>query len=193
MRRLVVPVSLATAAMLMSGAWAAGQHGQHAGHGKHAASPYAGQEKRSIKSLSPQDIDDLRNGRGWGLAKAAELNGIPGPVHVLELKGKIPLSADQINAIERQFADMKARAIPLGRRLVELESSLNQDFARRDIDRDRLKARLDEIARVRSELRFVHLEAHLRTPEILTPHQIAAYNRLRGYDAGPEAGPHGHN
>ena len=37
------------------------------------AMPYAGQEQREIKTLSAADIDDLRNGRGWGLAKAAEV------------------------------------------------------------------------------------------------------------------------
>lgn len=193
MRGIVFSMSLATtAALLAAGAWAAGQsgHADHAGHGKGSASPYAGQEKRAIKTLSPKDVDDLRNGRGWGLAKAAELNGVPGPAHLLELKREIPLSADQIRAVERQFTDMKARAIPLGKRLVELEGALNKAFARRDIDRERLKARVDDIARVRAQLRFVHLETHLRTPEILTPHQIAAYNRLRGYDTGPEA-PHG--
>jgi len=43
--------------------------------------PYAGQEKRQISSLSQQDVDDLLGGKGWGLAKPAELNGYPGPAH----------------------------------------------------------------------------------------------------------------
>ena len=38
------------------------------------ASPYAGQETRTVKSFSPEDIAELRRGGGWGLAKAAELN-----------------------------------------------------------------------------------------------------------------------
>ena len=36
-----------------------------------------------IRGLSEQEIDDLTNGRGMGLARAAELNGYPGPLHVL--------------------------------------------------------------------------------------------------------------
>ena len=43
-----------------------------------AQSPYAGMQSRSIKALSAQQIDDLRAGRGMGLALAAELNGYPG-------------------------------------------------------------------------------------------------------------------
>lgn len=41
-------------------------------------SSYSGQEKRTIKSLSKDDIEQLNAGKGWGLAKAAELNGMPG-------------------------------------------------------------------------------------------------------------------
>jgi hypothetical protein len=36
-------------------------------------------EQRDIKTLSNQQIADLRAGRGMGLALAAELNGYAGP------------------------------------------------------------------------------------------------------------------
>ena len=35
-------------------------------------SNYTGQELRIIKSLSADDIEQLRKGKGWGLAKAAD-------------------------------------------------------------------------------------------------------------------------
>ena len=60
-----------------------------------AQTPYAGMQTRSIKALSDQQIADLQAGRGMGLALAAELNGYPGPSHVLELADKLGLSADQ--------------------------------------------------------------------------------------------------
>ena len=41
-----------------------------------------------------------------------------------------------------------------------------------------------EIATLRGELRLAHLRAHLAMKTILTPEQIEAYDRLRGY-AGP--------
>ena len=44
-----------------------------------AQSPYAGQESREIKSLSPAEVDGYLAGAGMGFAKAAELNGYPGP------------------------------------------------------------------------------------------------------------------
>tara|TARA_B100000459_G_C8427508_1_gene135893 strand:- start:202 stop:432 length:231 start_codon:yes stop_codon:yes gene_type:complete len=49
-------------------------------------SKYAGQEQRAIKSLSADDIAELQRGIGWGLATAAELNSVPRPIHLLELK-----------------------------------------------------------------------------------------------------------
>src|SRR6266849_3579115 len=46
--------------------------------------PYAGLQTRPIKAISEQQIADLKAGRGMSLALAAELNGYPGPKHVLE-------------------------------------------------------------------------------------------------------------
>ncbi len=156
--------------------------------------PYTGQHLRDIKTLSTKDIEDLRNGRGWGLAKAAELNGLPGPAHLLELKSEISLSPAQIAKIEALFSTMKARAIPLGKRLVTLERRLNQGFAKNEIASPAdLRSRLSEIADIRRDLRFVHLSTHLETPAILTRHQIKTYNRLRGYGDVQGHGGHGHN
>ena len=70
-------------------------------------SKYAGEEKGEIKSLSATDIEELQNGKGWGLAKAAELNGVPGPAHLLEMKEEIELSAEQIRVIEKIYMKMK--------------------------------------------------------------------------------------
>ncbi|MDZ7748093.1 MAG: hypothetical protein U5K43_03955 [Halofilum sp. (in: g-proteobacteria)] len=47
-----------------------------------AESPYAGQETRAIASLSPEEVQGYLAGEGKGMARAAELNGHPGPAHV---------------------------------------------------------------------------------------------------------------
>lgn len=146
-------------------------------------SPYAGQEQRDIKSLSAADVRALANGEGWGLAKAAELNGVPGPAHVLEMKNDIALSPAQVRAIEKLHAEMKRKAVPLGLELIELERALNRGFAAGGMTTERLAAALENIARVRKQLRYVHLAAHLQTSGILTAEQVARYNRLRGYSS----------
>jgi hypothetical protein len=144
-------------------------------------SPYAGQEQRRIKSLSADDIDELSRGGGWGLAKAAELNGMPGPIHLLEMKTEIGLSTQQIEEIETLYESMRQAAIPLGEKLIELETALNDQFADGTITDDSLARLLEEIGAARSQLRYVHLSAHLKTPLMVTADQIDEYNRLRGY------------
>jgi hypothetical protein len=158
-------------------------------------SKYAGEEKREIKSLSETDIEELQNGKGWGLAKAAELNGMPGPVHLLEMKDEIDLSAKQIRAIENLYKKMKQEAIPLGLELIELERELNDHFANRTITDELLRQILQRIAQVHRQLRYVHLSAHLHTPDILKSEQIALYNKLRGYSSDDpcENIPKGHD
>jgi Spy/CpxP family protein refolding chaperone len=144
-------------------------------------SEYVGQEKREIKSLSKSDIEELENGRGWGLAKAAELNGVPGPIHLLELKNEIGLNPEQTEKIEILYQKMKKQAIPLGLKLIELERKLNNHFANKAIDENLLHDLLEQIAQVQKRLRYEHLSTHLKTPAILTAEQIKQYNKLRGY------------
>jgi hypothetical protein len=70
-------LSLAIIAALAASGASQTQHGH--------ASPYAGWEQCPVKALSNEQIADPRAGRGMSLALPAELNGYPGPVHVLEL------------------------------------------------------------------------------------------------------------
>src|SRR3954464_3569752 len=93
--------------------------------------PYAGMESRPIKALSEQQIGDLKAGRGMGLALPAELNGYPGPLHVLELGDKLGLTAAQRARVQALFDSMKAEAVPLGEKLVAQEADLEQQFAQK--------------------------------------------------------------
>lgn len=147
------------------------------------ASPYAGMESRKIKSLSAEDIEDLRAGRGWGLALAAELNGVPGPSHLLELQEELGLSPDQIASIEAIFAAMNTEARQAGARLIAAEAAIEAAFRAGDLTQETLRDLIDTAAAARTNLRFIHLSRHLETPPLLTAPQIARYNDLRGYGA----------
>jgi len=155
-------------------------------------SSYAGQETRQIKSLSAKDIDDLRNGRGWGLAKAAELNGVPGPTHLLDLANEIGLDAAQVAQLRAIKQEMTAQAKPLGEKLIALEAKLDRQFASGAITDASLRELLAQIAETRSELRYTRLATHFKTPPLLTAQQTAAYNSLRGYTpTAPAKAPSG--
>ena len=144
-------------------------------------SKYAGLENRAIKSLSAEDIAELKRGGGWGLAKAAELNGVPGPIHLLEMKDKIGLDKTQHSAITTIYRRMKSRAVLHGERLIDLERRLESDFRNRTITDSLLRTSLNAIAETKKELRYVHLAAHIETLKILSEKQIRNYNTLRGY------------
>jgi hypothetical protein len=146
-----------------------------------AESPYAGQELRSIKSISPRDIEALKNGEGMGFAKLAELNHYPGPKHVLDLAHQLGLTASQLAETEALFADMQSRAVAIGHELLTAEAELDHAFAEHDINTVSLENALLEIGEIRARLKFVHLEAHLRQKALLTDAQVALYDQLRGY------------
>jgi Spy/CpxP family protein refolding chaperone len=152
--------------------------------------PYAGLEGRSIKALSEQQIADLRAGRGMGLALAAELNGYPGPMHVLELADALDLSGRQRAKMQELFAAMKAEAIPLGEKLIAQEAELDKAFADKTIAAATPAASTEAIGVTHSALRQAHLKYHLFTIEVLTPAQIQLYAELRGYKRGAQQ-PHG--
>lgn len=156
-----------------------------------AAGPYAGFQERTIKALSTQQIADLKAGRGMGLALVAELNGFPGPLHVLEFAVGLELTDEQRTKVEGLFADMKSEAMPVGQRLIDQEADLDRQFAGRTVTPDSLAAGTQAIGLTQGALRNVHLKYHLATLAVLTPEQVARYATLRGYAApGPHRGHH---
>jgi hypothetical protein len=143
-------------------------------------------QTRPIKALSEQQIADLKAGRGMGLALAAELNGYPGPIHLLELSDQVGLSDGQRAEVKRLFESMKEEAIPLGEKLLALEADLDAQFKNRSITADTLKNMTATIGDVQAVLRNTHLKYHLATVALLAPSQIARYQELRGYAGGHE-------
>jgi Spy/CpxP family protein refolding chaperone len=155
--------------------------------------PYAGLEQRPIKALSHQQIDDLQAGRGMGLALAAELNGYPGPSHVLELGDRLDLTADQRIQVQRLFDAMKQEALPLGNKLVAQERELDQLFSTRAVTEESLKATVAAISETHGQLRESHLKYHLSTAALLNPSQRQRYAELRGYPRPDSPGGHKHH
>lgn len=152
--------------------------------------PYAGLQDRPIKALSAEQIEGLKAGRGMGFALAAELNGYPGPMHVLELADELALNPGQRARTQALFEEMRAITSQYGRELVEAERALDQAFAEQRITEDSLAGMLHRIAELQRDIRKEHLATHLRQTELLTPEQVATYNRLRGYSGDGGGHPH---
>lgn len=176
----LVPLLLAG---LGAGAVAA-QEG-HPGHGAHGAhSPYADRIDRAIKALSEEDLEGLRIGAGMELALPAELNGYPGPKHALELADALELTRDQRDRLEAVRRDMQTEARALGERVIAAERAVDALFAEGRAGEEAVGDAAAEAGRLWGALRATHLVAHVETREILTPEQVATYQRLRGYDPG---------
>jgi Spy/CpxP family protein refolding chaperone len=151
---------------------------------EHGRSPYAGMRDRQIKSLSREQIADLQQGRGMGLALVAELNGYPGPTHVIELAPQLNLDAGQIAALQGLFDQMKRDTVPLGEALLAKESELDGLFALNQATAEKVTALTSEIGAIQGRLRNSHLKYHLATKQLMSANQIAGYAHLRGYSAG---------
>src|SRR5215213_2147858 len=146
--------------------------------------PYSGMQSRPLKALSEAQIADLRAGRGMTLALAAELNGYPGPLHVIELAHA--LTPEQRTRMQGLYQAMKAEAVPLGEQLIARESELDHAFASRNVTQPILTAATAQIGQTQAALRATHLRYHLLTVEVLTTDQMQTYARLRGYAAAPD-------
>jgi hypothetical protein len=150
-------------------------------------SPYARQEQRDIKSLSDNDVQSLRNGTGeafGGMAKLAELNGYPGPRHVLDMASELQLTDRQRMEIELIYQNMSNNAKNIGVAIIALERDMDRALANKTITEENLKLMLDKSADLYGQLRFVHLSTHLDTVQTLTIEQVQMYNKIRGYDSG---------
>ena len=169
-----------------SPAYAQQGHGTHQqGTGAHATQaqggPYAGMQSRGIKALSDQQLADLRAGKGMSLALPAELNGYPGPAHTLELAEPLKLSVEQKTRTEALFAKMQQDAQAVGEEVIAAEAALDGLFKDRKATPSSLAATTAQAAQAQGRLRETHLRYHLAMVELLSPEQVAAYNRLRGY------------
>jgi Spy/CpxP family protein refolding chaperone len=145
-------------------------------------------QTREIKALSPEAIADLREGRGMGASLPAELNGVPGPLHVLELKEPLKVTPEQLTALQRITAEMKASAQHLGRQVIAAEGELDQTFKAGTADEQAIRAATARIAALNGELRAAHLVAHLKTRQLLSDEQVALYNQARGYTSSTTSG-----
>ena len=160
-----------------------------------STSPYVDQVSSAVRGLSDSEIQGLRRGEGMGLARSAELNGYPGPRHVLDLAESLALAPNQRVTVEALHARMQAEAIVAGEALLAAHAGLESAFRTGSVTGAELTRLAGEVGRLEGELRAIHLRYHLLTAPVLNEDQRSAYARLRGYttdQAAPPAAPSQH-
>jgi Spy/CpxP family protein refolding chaperone len=164
-------INIFAAACLLAGAGLT--HAQH--------KPYAGEHAREIKALSDEETRQYLAGAGMGYAKAAELNGYPGPMHVLELADRLALTPEQREKTKLLMDAHKHEARAIGARLVVAERELDALFRSRHAQPEKLEAAVNAASASQASYRLSHLETHRRMREMLSLEQIERYQALRGY------------
>jgi hypothetical protein len=159
------------------------EHREHSEHRTRAASD-AGSSSNHQGYTAAERAEGLRKGRGMGLALAAESNGYPGPLHVLELADALKLTAGQRDKTQLLFDQMQERASTLGEKLLREEAALNMLFADRRASRAELVRLVTAAAQTEAELKITHLETHLAMMNILSSIQVAQYVELRRSGGG---------
>jgi hypothetical protein len=139
--------------------------------------------RSSAQPTTPPDRDDLLKGLGMGLATIADLNNYPAPQRVIELKAQLGLTRDQQKKTEALEKGDTSAAIAKGEEIVQAEQDLDTLFASGTISEKVLRSRLEGIGKLRADLRFIHLQAHLRMKQILTPDQLKLYAEIKGHEA----------
>jgi len=164
----MAPVVVGLLAAGSSVSW--GQPGHGGGHeGGHQAAQACAVEFDNV----------VGEGRGFGMAFAADQNGYPGPMHVLELQDRLTLTADQEAKAQALMHAMFSESKPKSARLLEAEAKLRRLFADRAADDAAVRAAVAEVERARAEVRLVHLLTHLKTRDLLTEDQRRLYHEAR--------------
>ena len=173
MRRLIWTmagvIGLAGLAAGAAAAWA--QHGRGAADATHP---------HQVAETCAAEFDKVvGEGRGFGMGFAADQNGYPGPMHLLELRERLGLTAEQAAKAQALVHAMFSESRPKSARLLEAEARLKKLFADGAAGEAAVRAAVAEVERARSEVRLVHLLTHLKTRELLTEGQRRVYHEAR--------------
>ena len=167
---------VAAAGVLLSSTLVFAQSG---GHGAHGDGTSAAAPHRGVQAAMDEMDRVIGTGLGAGLAFAADQNGFPGPLHVLELADRLRLTAEQTRRMEALQTAMLAASRPASRLLLDAEARLRRLFADGVADEARVRSAVAEVERARTEVRLVHLLTHLQVRPELTDEQRRLYQQAR--------------
>jgi Spy/CpxP family protein refolding chaperone len=178
----------ATALLLAGTAGAQSPHGHPHGADAPAGHRHApgddGEAHRRVDAYLKEFDAVVADGRGFGLAFAADQHGYPGPLHVLELKDRLQLTPEQEARMRALFETMLGEARPRAARLAAAEARLRRLFAAGVADDAAVRSAVADTEAARADLRLAHLAAHLRARDVLTEAQRRTYHYLRWGTAG---------
>lgn len=134
-----------------------------------------------VKAVTDKQYTDLKQGNEMGMGRVAELNNYPSPVRVSELEQQLNLNPNQKIRLKQIIAAWQFKTKEMGRFIIAEETRLDNLFSSGKATDGAVIYYSNRIGLFLGELRNAHLQAHLKTRNILTPAQIKRYNILMGY------------
>ena len=173
-------------AIVLAAAWLALSPAlAHDGHEHGGAPPvapnYAAPPAREIKALSSQEQRGWMEGENMGMARAAELNGYPAPMMVLEMAQTLKLTPQQAAATRELMTRHKAEVRKLGAELVDAERQLDVAFREHHADPADVDRLTGQISQLQGRIRASHLRTHVAAQALLTPEQMQQYAGMHGF------------
>ncbi len=135
----------------------------------------------NIKALSDDVLGGYYYGSALDMARAAELNHYPNPEYVLQLETQLKITPAQRQILASIAGSTRGQAMQAGLSVIEMEAAIDSIFAMGKAKeyQANVSSLVNDISRVQGVLRFLHLNAHIETRDVLTSEQIALYEKLR--------------
>ncbi len=127
----------------------------------------------------PADREQLLSGASTSESNPAERCGYPSPETVLAKKDELGLTRDKLRRIEAVVAAQQAAVKVKGEEIVEAEEQLAKLFEAGTLNEKVLRSRLEQIGKLRADLRFAHVQVYLKMKQILSPNEWARCKELK--------------
>jgi Spy/CpxP family protein refolding chaperone len=127
----------------------------------------------------PPDKDQLLKGEASGQAFVAEKNGFPPLQKIIALKDQLGLTKEQMKKINEMATNLSISAAVKGQEIVEAEEDLNKLFESGTVNDKTLRMKLEQIGKMRADLRLVHLQVYLKEKQILSTKQWERLKELQ--------------
>ncbi len=136
-------------------------------------------ERSAIRSMPDQEYLDYKYGREMGMAAVAELNNYPAPELVQKLEKQLKLTDVQRAELAKIIAAREFKAREMGGFILTQESRLNALFEAGKATDGSVIYYTNKIGLYLGELRNAHLQAHLKTRNLLTREQVRMYYQIK--------------
>jgi Spy/CpxP family protein refolding chaperone len=126
----------------------------------------------------PADRDVLLAGKPENETALMEASGFPTPERILSFKDQLGLTRDQLKKVDAIVKDLPVSLKVKGEEIVEAEDELLKFLQTGAPNERNVRTRLERIGKLRAEIRFAHIQVHIKIKALLTPNQFDRYKEL---------------